>query len=182
MKKIVIVLALLMPLILVAEETEKQQTKFERFVSKTGVMIKFVDTKMPNISGAFGYKSPKACIRTVLGETENTYFYVLSKESDGFVYYANIEYSDLVEINKAIKKMIQEVTADCDAKPYHLENRFITEEGFRVGYVVEKSTASWYIRLNELSASEVFLSDFEELKKFHDAQAKIEELKAQNGK
>lgn len=96
---------------------------------------------------------------------------------------AMIEYSDLVEINKALTKLVSEVEADCAANPDYLENRFITEDGFQIGYYVSKGKASWYLKLERYSSSTVFIKNAEALtSNFPAAQKKIEELKASNGK
>lgn len=94
-----------------------------------------------------------------------------------------IEYSDLVEINKALAKLVTEVDADCAVDPDYLENRFITDDGFQIGYYVSKGKASWYLKLERYSNSTVFIKNAAELTtNFTAAQKKIEELKATYGK
>lgn len=89
-----------------------------------------------------------------------------------------IEYSDLVEINKALAKLCTEVNTDCAANPDYLENKFITNDGFEIGYYVSKGKASWYIKLERYSNSSVFIKNAETLtENFSNAQKKIEELK-----
>ncbi len=89
-----------------------------------------------------------------------------------------IEYSDLVEINKALKKLLSQVDADCESNPDYLENRFITDDGFRIGYYVSNGKANWFIRLERYGKSTVFIKKEELEKNFPFAQQKIEELKA----
>lgn len=94
-----------------------------------------------------------------------------------------IEYSDLVEINKALAKLVGEVDADCAANPDYLENKFVTDDGFEIGYYVSKGKASWYLKLERYSNSTVFIKNASELtNNFTAAQKKIEELRAQYGK
>ncbi|MBR6841704.1 MAG: hypothetical protein IKM77_05320 [Prevotella sp.] len=120
-----------------------------------------------------------------MGEESNSYFYRIEERetSRSVAHIAMIEYSDLVEINKALTKLVSEVEADCAANPDYLENRFITEDGFQIGYYVSKGKASWYLKLERYSSSTVFIKNAEALtSNFPAAQKKIEELKASNGK
>lgn len=185
MKKLLVILALMMPVALFAQsDAEKKLTKFEQFTSKTGRISKFVDVKMPNIPQSF-MGSLETSIRTLMGEQSNSYFYRIEQgETQRSVsHIAMIEYSDLVEINKALTKLVSEVEADCAANPDYLENRFITEDGFQIGYYVSKGKASWYLKLERYSNSTVFIKNAEALtSNFPEAQKKIEELKASNGK
>ena len=185
MKKFFIILALMMPMVLFAQsDVEKKLTKFEQFTSKTGRISKFVDVNMPSIPKSF-IGSLETSIRTLMGEESNSYFYRIeeSETSRSISHIAMIEYSDLVEINKALTKLASEVEADCVAKPDYLENRFITEDGFQIGYYVSKGKATWYLKLERYSNSTVFIKNAEVLtSNFPAAQKKIEELKASNGK
>ena len=185
MKKVFVILALMMPMVLFAQnDVEKKLTKFEQFTSKTGRISKFVDVKTPNIPESF-MGSLDTSIRTLMGEESNSYFYRIEERetSRSVAHIAMIEYSDLVEINKALTKLVGEVEADCTANPDYLENRFITEDGFQIGYYVSKGKASWYLKLERYSSSTVFIKNAEALtSNFPAAQKKIEELKASNGK
>lgn len=185
MKKIIFIIALLMPMASFAQsDSEKKLTKFEQFTSKTGRISKFVDVKMPNIPKSF-MGSLETSIRTIMGEKENIYFYRIEEEETQRTnaHIAMIEYSDLVEINKALTKLISEVDADCSAKPDYLENRFITEDGFQIGYYVSKGKANWYLKLERYKSSTVFIKDASSLaNNFLSAQEKIKELKTSYGK
>ena len=93
-----------------------------------------------------------------------------------------IEYSDLVEINKALAKLLNEVDSDCLSNPDYLENRFITEDGFRIGYYVNDGKANWFVRLDRYGKSTVFIKKEVLAENFPAAQKKIEELKTSYGK
>jgi hypothetical protein len=184
MKKILLLLALMVPFVSYAQnEAEKQLTKFEQFSSKTGKISKFVDVNMPKIPKSY-MGSLETGIRILMGE-KNVYFYRIEEEetSRSIAHIAMIEYSDLVEINKALAVLVSEVEADCAANPDYLENRFISEDGFQVGYYVSKGSASWYMKLERYGKSTVFIKNAEAItSSFTAAQKKIEELKAQYGK
>lgn len=184
MKKILLLLALMVPFVSYAQnEAEKQLTKFEQFSSKTGKISKFVDVNMPKIPKSY-MGSLETGIRILMGE-KNVYFYRIEEEetSRSIAHIAMIEYSDLVEINKALAVLLSEVEADCAANPDYLENKFISEDGFQVGYYVSKGSASWYMKLERYGKSTVFIKNAEAITSgFTAAQQKIEELKAQYGK
>lgn len=179
MKKVLILLAIMLPIIGNAQnKEEKKLTKFEEFASKTGSIIKFVDVSMPNIPLIYG--SVKTGIRTVLSSQGNAYFYRIEQEetSRSIAHIAMIEYSDLVEVNKAIDKLLGEVDSDIQSNPDYLENKFVTEDGLQVGYYVSKEKASWYIKLERYGSSTIFVKDPNDLTTaFKNAQTKIEELK-----
>lgn len=165
-------------------EAAKKLTKFEEFSSKTGRITKFVDVNMPRISESF-LGSLETGVRTIMGSDRNAYFYRIEdpETSRSVSHIAMIEYSDLVEINKALAKLVGEVDADCAANPDYLENKFVTDDGFEIGYYVSKGKASWYLKLERYSNSTVFIKNASELtNNFTAAQKKIEELRAQYGK
>lgn len=182
MKKLLIFFAMMMPMVSSAQVSEnKQLTKFEQLISKTGHLSKFVDVTMPTISGKF--MEVNTCIRTVIGEQSNTYFYRIKETKNSITHIAMIEYSDLVEINKALVKLVNDVEADCAVNPDYLENRFVTNDGFQIGYYVSNGKATWYLKLERYSNSTIFIKNAETLTtNFAAAQTKIEILKASYGK
>ena len=157
MKKLFLIMAMLLPLISFAEDdAKKQMTKFEEFSSKTGVIVKFVDTTLPNLP--VSYSTLKTGIRTIKRGTDNAYFYRLEEPetSRSVSHIAMIEYSDLVEINKAISRLVTDVDADVATNPDYLENKFRTSDGFEIGYYVSKQKPQWYIKLERYTSSTVF--------------------------
>lgn len=182
MKKLILLLALLMPLSLYAQNNsdEKKLTKFEEFSSRTGTIVKFIDVKMPNIPLSF-MGSLESGIRTIKGLSADNYFFRIEEPetSRSISHIAMIEYSDLVEINKALTKLVSEVDADVASDPDYLENKFKTVDGFEVGYYVNKGKASWYLKLERYTKSTVFIKSKEALvEAFTNAQTKIEQLKS----
>ena len=182
MKKFILLLALLMPLSLCAQSNsdEKKLTKFEEFSSRTGTIVKFIDVKMPNIPLSF-IGSLESGIRTIKGSSSDNYFFRIEEPetSRSNSHIAMIEYSDLVEINKALTKLVSEVDSDIAANPDYLENKFKTVDGFEVGYYVSKGKANWYLKLERYTKSTVFIKSKESLvEAFINAQTKIEQLKS----
>lgn len=183
MKKVILMLmALMMSLTAFSKSGEaKQMTKFEEFSSKTGSIIKFVDYKLPNLpkkwTGAL-----ETGIRVIKASQEDKYFYRLVEHERGssLSYIAMIEYSDLVEINKALERLTSEVESDAATKPYYLENKFSTEDGFVVGYCVDKGSVHWFLKLEYSESSFVAVSNQDVLvESFKNAQIVIEGFKAE---
>ncbi len=179
MKKLLVLLVVILPLFTFAqqEDAKKQMTKFEEFTSKTGSIVKFTDVNMPRLPLSYG--SLETGIRS-LKSGSNAYFYRLEKAetSSSIAKIAMIEYSDLVEINKALEKLSSEVDSDIATNPDYLENKFRTVDGFVVGYYISKGEVQWYLKLERYSSSTVFVKNQDiVIEAFKNAQTKIEELK-----
>lgn len=184
MKKVLLLYMLVLPICIFgqADNKAKQMTKFEEFSSATGRIVKFQDYSLPNMAQSF-IGILETGIRTIMGGNTNAYFYRIEEPetSRSVSHIAMIEYSDLVEINKALDKLCASVDTDIAANPDYLENKFRTVDGFEVGYFINKGKASWFMKLERYSSSTVFVKNQETLvEAFKNAQAKIEELKSQN--
>lgn len=165
-----------------AQDTQKEaenaaKTKMELFSSKTGVITKFIDTQLPNLSAL--YTSAETRIRKVKSGNTETYFYQIEKEGKYGSSTASIEYSDLLEVIKAVKTLKSEVETDIASKPDYMENKFTTVDGFQVGYYISKGKATWYIRLEKYGSDKtLFVTDGEIIETaFTNAKNKIDELK-----
>lgn len=178
MRRLILMLATVLPMIAFAQGHEGiwKQTKFEKLTSQTGSLIKFTDISVPNFPLYLG-GAVKAYIRTCLNGGENVYFYRIEQQSvEPRV--AMIEYSDLVEVNKAIEKMVKEITSDIQGNYGYLENRFMTEDGFLIGYRISKEKVSWFLKFGWYDSVTVVVKNHEALvSAFRSAQQKIEELK-----
>jgi hypothetical protein len=69
---------------------------------------------------------------------------------------ASIEYTDLIEVLKALKALQNEVNNDILANPDYLENKFVTVDGFQVGYYIDKGTVHWYVRLEKYGSDTIY--------------------------
>lgn len=190
MKKLFCLVALILPILAYAQDASdvKPQTKYEQIFSQTGRLVKFQDFKLASVPVSMA--TLKACVRVIFLDEENLYFLRLEKPetSSSIERIAMIEYSDLVEVNKALVKLSESVDDDLEAKPDYLENKFTTTDGFAVGYYISPSYATgqhsvnWYIKLERYSKSTVFpKSQGDVLKVFSNAKAMIEKLQKQNG-
>lgn len=161
----------------VKKEAENVKTKMDVFASKTGSITKFVDTKLPNLKATYG--SAQTRIRKITNGTTSAFFYQIEKEGKYSRNTASIEYSDLTEILKALKVLKTDVANDISANPDYMENKFVTVDGFQVGYFISGGKASWYIKLEKYgSDNTLFIDNGDTIETaFTEAKNKIDELK-----
>lgn len=159
------------------KEAETLKTKMDMFSSKTGTITKFIDTKLPNLKTSFGGAETR--IRKISSGTTAAFFYQIEKEGKYSNSTASIEYSDLIEVLKALKALKTEVDKDISLNPDYLENKFVTVDGFQVGYYVSKGKAAWYIKLEKYgSDNTLFIDNGDTIEAaFVEAKNKIDELK-----
>ena len=172
-------MALMMPVVSNAQnDAAKKLTKFELITSKTGRIFKFVDVRMPSIPESF-LGSLSTSIRTAMGEQFNSYFYRIEEPETNrsVAHIAMIEYSDLVEINKALAKLVAEADTDCSANPDYLENRFVTNDGFEIARADFDLRGAGDI-LGEAQHGRLF--DMATLEMFRTTQSAAEELYKDN--
>ncbi|MDT0641644.1 hypothetical protein RM553_02255 [Zunongwangia sp. F363] len=182
MKKTLTILALLITTYSFSQdaqtESEDVKTKMEAFASKTGVITKFTDSNLSNLKSS--YTVAETRIRKINSGDNASYFYQIEKPDKYGSSTASIEYSDLLEVIKAFNSLKSEVENDVSAGPDYLENKFITEDGFQLGYFISKGKATWYIKLEKYGSDKtLFINDLERIESnFIEAKNKIEELKS----
>ena len=162
-------------------ELNRKPTKYEEFISKAGIIYKYVDKSMKSYS-IYANNPLKCKLRTFYGENKNDYFYIIENKNllKGHNY-AAIEYSDLVEINNAIAKLRNEVKADIELRPEYLSNYFISVDLFKIGYFIEKSKVTWTLSTD--TGSDITILNSEEFANhFAEAQKEIETIIQENGK
>lgn len=159
------------------DKSEDLITKMEVFSSKTGVITKFVDVNLNSLKAS--YVIAKTRIRKIESGNSEGYFYQIEKPNKYGSSKASIEYSDLLEIIKAFNNLKTQVAKDINSGFDYLENKFITEDGFQLGYYVSKGKVNWYIKLEKYgSDTTLFIKDIGKIElNFMEAKSKIEELK-----
>lgn len=162
----------------IQKESENAKTKMETFASKTGVITKFTDSNLNDLKST--YTVAETRIRKINSGNNASYFYQIEKPDKYGKTTASIEYSDLLELIKAFNNLKSEVEKDISLNPDYLENKFITEDGFQLGYFVTKGKATWYIKLEKYGSDKtLFLKDLDQIESnFVEAKSKIEELKS----
>ena len=160
------------------KETEAIKTKMDAFASKTGVITKFTDTNLESLKTTYGEIS-ETRIRKVTSGSNSFYFYQIEKKGKYNTSTASIEYNDLLEVIKALTSLKSEIEKDIAANPDYLENKFVTVDGFQLGYFINKGNATWYLRLEKYgSENTLFISSVDTIEAaFNQAKNKIELLR-----
>jgi len=178
MKKLLFVTGLLFFAIVVfGQDVKEANTKMDAFASKTGVIIKFVDYALPNLSLNYGAAETK--VRKLISGGDIGYFYQISYKGQYDTKTASIAYEDLLEVIKAIQTLKTESATDQSSNPDYLENKFVTDDGFQLGYYVSSGKLKWYLVLEKYgSGNTVFINDISTIETaFNGAKVKIETLK-----
>lgn len=199
MKKVIIVLALMMPFVSFAQDEESSmstKTTFEKFTSRIGTIVKFKDYKMESVTGKLGSGlmastyTVRAEVRQVMVGDDSSLFLRLTYQ--GYQQperVAFIAYEDLLEIDKALTELISQSQSDSTGDAYYLENKFKTKDDFHIGYYISKSVSKkreesnelrWYIDLdNRYKYSTAFFPSPDGLKTlFTSAIQKMNEIKS----
>ena len=111
--------------------------------------------------------------------SDTLYFYQIEKATQYSTKKASIEYSDLLEVIKALSLLKEASVTDLAMNPDYLENKFVTEDGAQIGYYVSDGSIKWFIKLEKYgSDTNIFINDFALIEAaFNGAKTKIEELK-----
>lgn len=159
------------------QDIKKANTKMDAFVSKTGVLIKFIDYDLSDVHTT--YKTAEAKVRKLISGGEIGYFYQISFESKYDTKKASIAYEDLVEVIKALDQLKIDSNSDKLLNSGYLENKFVTDDGFQVGYYVSEGKLKWYMVLEKYgSGNTIFLNDVSNVERaFNEAKIKIESMK-----
>jgi hypothetical protein len=179
MKKILLIL-LCVPLIGLGQnknEENKQLSKMELFTSKTGSIIKYIDYSVTDIKGI--YSTGEAKVRKVIVGESIGYFFQISKKGKYSTVTASIEYSDLLELIKAINRLKEDYILDAISQGDYLENKFVTDDGFQIGYYIRNEKTGWYITLEKYSSdNNIFIGEITDVESsFIEAKNKIDTLR-----
>lgn len=147
-----------------ARDSTKIKTKFDEFTSKTGIISKIVDINLPTIKQAFG--GAESRIRRIQAGEITGYFFQIIMSGTYRNITASIEYSDLLEVIKALEILKSNVLEDTKSESDYLESRFTTDDGFAVGYYVKRGKATWFMQLEEFGADKnLYFKDVEIVEK-----------------
>lgn len=183
MKKIILILALIIPVSLLAQETDKKrQTTFEKFTSSIGSIVKFYDYAMPKLQAS--YQTATVEVRKVISGTQsNCFLHIEFTPYQRSVQSAFIAESDLVEMKKALEALEKLASTDGTGEADYLENKFKVEDGSHIGYYISKNKSgdkepTWYFNINGYNGATLFFKTSDALMTcFNEALAKIESIK-----
>jgi len=180
MKRIITIIVLVfISNTLISQTNGGSSSKMTDFVSKTGVILKFEDYDLPKIKSLYGNAETK--IRKIISGDQAKYFFQISKKGEYDTKIASIAYEDIIETLKAFTELKKQSKIDLNTISNYLENKFITEDEFKVGYYVNKSKVIWYMKLESYGKNNTLYTRDVELfvNAFNHGKAKIEELKKQ---
>lgn len=195
MKKIIFIIAVIMPLALFSqnETSSQKQTTFEKFSSPIGTIVKFKEYEQPTLVSKVGsgllavtYRVGVK-IREVLVGNEKALFLHLTY-TDQTTKSAYIAYNDVIELDKALDELIKQKESDTTGDASYLENKFKTDDDFMIGYYISKNVdkkgeasyeTRWYIDLdNRYRYSTAFFEKPDDLSAmFKSAIKRMNELK-----
>ena len=119
-------------------------TVYDNYISQKGLKIKFEDKKLSKISYGISSNTYLKCkLRIVEVEgIEKKYFVILGEGDDNI-----IEYSDLINVNKELERLLKEIDIDISQNPDYIENKYISNDGFVIGYYIEGKKSKWFMQL-----------------------------------
>ncbi len=160
----------------VKQKINDGKTKLEAFVSKKGRMIKALDYNLPKVSSL--YCDCKTRVRLLEAEGAKRYFFQIMKPGKYSTTVESIADEDVLEVIKAIEVLKASIPSDLKSDADYMENSFITDDDFKVGYYISKGEAQWYVVLSGIKSETLFFKDVKSLTEvFVDAKNKIESIK-----
>jgi len=165
------------------KENHITETKLEAFASRTGVITKFVDYKLPSLKLFLG-EPAQTRIRKVMSGLETRYFYIVEKQGKTSTSTGSIEYNDLLQVTKVLATLKGEALNDQSSRPDYVENKYVTDDGFQFGYYITEGKSKWYIKLEQNGTDNtLFINDVQTIESsFNEAKYKIEAIKSDLGK
>jgi hypothetical protein len=160
-------------------EPEEQPglSKLESFISKRGTVIKFEDFNLSPLKLIYS-GAAEAKIRKITSGTESQYFYQIEKRGQYSSYVASIAYEDVLELIRALGTLESELDKDIALNPDYLENKFVTDDGFQMGYYVNAGKSNWYLKLESHGDNTIFIKDSDSIRQaFDSAKTTIERLR-----
>ena len=156
------------------KETQTTESKMDAFASRTGVITKFIDYKLPSLKLFLG-EPAQTRIRKVMSGLETRYFYVVEKQGKTSSSTGSIEYNDLLQVTKVLATLKGEALDDLSGKPDYVENKYITDDGFQFGYYITEGKSKWYIKLEQNGTDNtLFINDVQTIESsFNEAKYKI---------
>lgn len=183
MKKVLLFIALLMPVASFAQgEQKKEPTTFEKFTSSIGHIVKFVDYKLPNLESS--YERAQVTVRKVTNNNSSECFLKIEFTNyNKHEYSAFIAYEDVKELAKALQELKSISESDGTGDANYLENKFKTKDRLYLGYYIDKNkngdkAPTWFLSLEGYNSSNLYFKSADPLlETLTTAIDKIEQIK-----
>lgn len=154
----------------------KQVTKFEEFSSKNGILTKFIDYKLPNVPTVYG--GAESRVRKVYSGNDVKLFCQIAKDGQYGTRTASIDQEELEDMIKALDALIESVDKDISSNPDYLENKYVSDDGGQLGYLINKGKPAWYMQLEKYGRDNtIFLKNPDAIKQsLADAKMKMSSI------
>lgn len=150
-----LVLSLILPLSVSAQQKDAEsQSKMDVFASATGSIIKYSDYNLEPLKSAYGVVETR--IRKIDAKGESQAFLQITKDGQYGSKKASIAFEDLEDIINALPRLKSDAQLDVSTNADYVENKFVTDDGFQVGYYVSKGKVSWYLVLEKYGSDNTF--------------------------
>ena len=180
MKYLIMLLSIMQITIFTLFAQEKSEpSRMDKIISEGGKLIRYDDYKLSDIKGSIGTPKLETKIRVInSGSKPYTYFLLLSMEAKYSTKRASISEEELTDILEVYGSLVDASNSETNSSNY-AEMKYVTEDGFEVGYYVKKGKSKWFLKLEKYGSGSIFfLKKSEKFKQvLLAAQSKIKELK-----
>lgn len=154
-------------------EQVRHETKFDKFNSRKGGFIRYIDYEIP------GLKTSEALIESAkirrymdIHTDESTFFVIISvgheRQEEA------IAYEDFLKVLDAIKTLWTKCEKD-KIDGLSVKCYYVTDDGFRIGYKVKEGKSSWFFTVRGIERK--FSKDFDFEAALTEAKNKIESFR-----
>ncbi len=158
-------------------DDKNELTKLQNLVSEKGRLIRTVSHDLKTLQSNANALNAQITIVDSGGGAE--YFLQLNRETEYEDDIAAISESDIKELSKALDSLKKASQVDVYLDADHVQNIFVTEDNFKIGYFVLDASLTWFIEFDEYNDELEYFSDVVILESlFEEAQEKIKELKS----
>lgn len=157
MKKVLFIVALLMPLTLWSQsvqerlqqiEQRRQLTRYEQMAYETGHIIDYTKYQMPSLKGT-NYEAQVSVRKMVVNNDKECFLSIQFSDYRQIGYAAHIPKADVTRLLKILNEMKTMAAANTQIEADVLEKAYNTSEWVIMGYTLEKNAkVEWYLSLN----------------------------------
>ena len=159
-------------------QEKSELSRIDKIISEAGKLIRYDDYDLFDIKGTYGMGKLETKLRVVNnGSIPYQYFVLISRRTKYDTKRASISEDELPEILEAFDSLVKMSTAEKNVSNY-AEIKYVSEDGFQIGYYVEKGKSHWFVTLEKYgSGNTFFLKKPESFKRvLIAAQTKIKDL------
>ena len=151
-------------------------TKLETLISAKGKLVRTVSHDLEAAHSETNVLSTQVMVVDT-GDSID-YFLLLAKEREDDEVVAAIAEADIKALAKAITYLKEASLVDVYLNADHVQNIFVTDDNFTIGYFVLDSSLTWFIALDEYSDELEYFDDVSVIENLlTSAQDKISEIK-----